>query len=595
VSCLRLRVIDTRYEIDSWLIGDPYRRGQQDDPLLRVQALGVPFVWPDEGTSDQAFCLWAGRIVHDGQLRDALAGTRYSFNVLVHGDDRAPAAAFLASCATLQVHHRAAPRQLLECLLSSQAALAHADNARRLESHAEEAALLATAKRALGAAHVVRICSREHAPAVAAALRRLIDNAPRLRERFNFSGVCLAIDDNYHLWDSGYVSIPCDFDLDALPGEVKRLLCPAEVSGAAEAAAGAPAAVEAPAGERAAADGAGVAGSAAPSMAAFGDEVAMAAAKVQAGGKGGAVAAPPVATDAVVAPEGGVGVAGSTGAPPRPPVHAGLADLGLSADDVVSAAVRSGRLAFESYISSRLQRHIVPAPPSGALRALPEVAAGGASGANGAAAASAALTAPAAPLATQRQEPARSMSDFKTQVQQLAAAVRKAKSKLEGTPGHDIDDSKQHGARQIEFELECGSPDSEHTWHAAPAAAHAFSGGGTGGADTPFVNPAMNSETLAAAASVLHHAHRLRVRCARPPAPPQPLAPTAARLTGAAPPRATWAPEARGRAPARGRSASIVARAAPRAVQQMPRPAAPRARSVGPRPPRAPLTGSMLR
>ena len=38
--------------------------------------------------------------------------------------------------------------------------------------------------------------------------------------------VCLAIDDNFHLWDSGYVSIPYDFDVKTVVKEVTRLLAP---------------------------------------------------------------------------------------------------------------------------------------------------------------------------------------------------------------------------------------------------------------------------------------------------------------------------------------------------------------------------------
>lgn len=38
--------------------------------------------------------------------------------------------------------------------------------------------------------------------------------------------VCLAIDDNFHLWDSGYVSIPYDFDVQTVVKEVTRLLAP---------------------------------------------------------------------------------------------------------------------------------------------------------------------------------------------------------------------------------------------------------------------------------------------------------------------------------------------------------------------------------
>jgi hypothetical protein len=38
--------------------------------------------------------------------------------------------------------------------------------------------------------------------------------------------VSLAIDDNFHLWDSGYISIPYDFDVKTVAKEVTRLLAP---------------------------------------------------------------------------------------------------------------------------------------------------------------------------------------------------------------------------------------------------------------------------------------------------------------------------------------------------------------------------------
>ena len=127
----------------------------------------------------------------------------------------------------MQVHSRTPPRQLLEFLLSDSAALASKTSTKRLEHSAAEDTLLAAARDALGARHVVRICSRDDDGAVAAALRRLIDNAATIRANLDLSGVCLAIDDNYHLWDSGYVSIPVNFDLSTMATEVTKLLAPA--------------------------------------------------------------------------------------------------------------------------------------------------------------------------------------------------------------------------------------------------------------------------------------------------------------------------------------------------------------------------------
>lgn len=128
--------------------------------------------------------------------------------------------------ACLQVHHHCSPRQLMELLLSNAAIAASSTSGERLETATAEQELLSSAKAALGARHVVRICARDKGERVTTALQRLIENAPVIKQRIDLRGVCLAIDDNYHLWDSGYVSIPYDFDIDSMAGEVTKLLAP---------------------------------------------------------------------------------------------------------------------------------------------------------------------------------------------------------------------------------------------------------------------------------------------------------------------------------------------------------------------------------
>lgn len=114
----------------------------------------------------------------------------------------------------------------MELLLSNAAIAASSTSGERLETASAEQELLSAAKVALGARHVVRICARDKSERVTTALQRLIENAPRIKQRIDLRGVCLAIDDNYHLWDSGYVSIPYDFDIDSMAGEVTKLLLP---------------------------------------------------------------------------------------------------------------------------------------------------------------------------------------------------------------------------------------------------------------------------------------------------------------------------------------------------------------------------------
>jgi hypothetical protein len=71
-----------------------------------MQALRVKFVWPDENCSSRDFCLWAGRVLRDKLLRHELSEAQFSFNLLVHSDDHAPAASFLPSSSTVQVSLR---------------------------------------------------------------------------------------------------------------------------------------------------------------------------------------------------------------------------------------------------------------------------------------------------------------------------------------------------------------------------------------------------------------------------------------------------------------------------------------------------------
>ena len=68
-----------------------------------VQGLHVKFVWPDENCSSREFCLWAGRVLKDKVIKHELAECKFSFNLLVHSDDQAPAASFLPSSSTVQV------------------------------------------------------------------------------------------------------------------------------------------------------------------------------------------------------------------------------------------------------------------------------------------------------------------------------------------------------------------------------------------------------------------------------------------------------------------------------------------------------------
>lgn len=56
------------------------------------------------------------------------------------------------------------------------------------------------------------------------ACQRLLDNCSAIRSCVDLSGVSIAIDDCYDLWDSGFISIPYDFAVEDLRPQLQRLL-----------------------------------------------------------------------------------------------------------------------------------------------------------------------------------------------------------------------------------------------------------------------------------------------------------------------------------------------------------------------------------
>lgn len=93
-----------------------------------------------------------------------------------------------------------------------------------LSSDDEEERVLDAARAALGAKHVIRVCSINEREAVIAAARRLIDDAPAIRERVDLSGASIAIDNCYQMWEAGFLSIPHDFQLQELQPRLKKML-----------------------------------------------------------------------------------------------------------------------------------------------------------------------------------------------------------------------------------------------------------------------------------------------------------------------------------------------------------------------------------
>ncbi|BDA42157.1 hypothetical protein COCOBI_03-0420 [Coccomyxa sp. Obi] len=202
-----------------------HRVRQLSPPLQAL--LGSENVWCDSRTEEgsQKFVLWAGCILERReQFERVLGGRKFAFSLLVHSDDSSPMVDFLATSSVLQVRSDCPPARLLE-FLAGEAGLAANEAAESVaSSKAEEEALLEQVRARLGAKHVICVCSTYDSASVMAAAQRLLDCADVLRGVVDLSGASIAIDDCYELWESGFISIPHNFQVKDLRPELRKLL-----------------------------------------------------------------------------------------------------------------------------------------------------------------------------------------------------------------------------------------------------------------------------------------------------------------------------------------------------------------------------------
>lgn len=204
------------------------RRSRELATALRA-ALAVENVWFDARSEDAArkFVLWVGAVLEKKEnLAVALLGRGYAFSVLVHSDDSSPLLDFIESSSVLQVRTDCPPKHLLAFMVSEAGELAHETATLVADTKAEEAAALEAVRDALGAKHVVRVCSSYDQHKVLEAAARLVEAAPSLRAAVDLSGISLAIDDCYDVWESGFISIPFDFSISDLQPQLQALLAP---------------------------------------------------------------------------------------------------------------------------------------------------------------------------------------------------------------------------------------------------------------------------------------------------------------------------------------------------------------------------------
>ncbi|PSC70243.1 hypothetical protein C2E20_6326 [Micractinium conductrix] len=209
-------------------LGSFWLTRSRDLSSVLQQLLGVEAVWCDTRTEDssQQFVLWTGAVLDQRDaFESSLQGRRFAFSLLAHSDQNSPMLDFLASSSVLQVRCDCPPQHLLDFLCSSAGLSANEAAAQVAGSREEEEALLESVREALGAKHVIRVCSSYEQDKVLGAARRLLEAAPAIRAAgVDLSGASLAIDDCYELWDSGFISIPHDFNMSDLQPKLIALL-----------------------------------------------------------------------------------------------------------------------------------------------------------------------------------------------------------------------------------------------------------------------------------------------------------------------------------------------------------------------------------
>jgi hypothetical protein len=216
------------------------RRSRELANSLRT-ILKVENVWFDARSEDAArkFVLWVGAVLEKKEkLIDSLFGRSYAFSILVHSDESSPLLDFIESSSVLQVRTDCPPKHLLAFMVSEAGELAHETATLVADTKVEEAAALEAVRDALGAKHVVRVCSSYDQHKVLEAAARLVEVAPSLRAAVDLSGISLAIDDCYDVWESGFISIPFDFSISDLQPQLQALLAPPQEPAAAAAVSG---------------------------------------------------------------------------------------------------------------------------------------------------------------------------------------------------------------------------------------------------------------------------------------------------------------------------------------------------------------------
>lgn len=191
--------------------------------------LGVDDVWfwSRSQSVNEEFLQWAHRVLeHRESCQAETEGRTHAFRLLVHADMSAPTLEYGDTYGALQVSTECEPQQLIDYLHGEAANAASATAAAQDKARGEEERLLESARVALGAQQIIRVCSQNEHPSVSRPLQQLIRSAAAVKQHVDLSGVTLAIDDCYDVWGSGIISIPWDFSVQDLKPQLLKLLGP---------------------------------------------------------------------------------------------------------------------------------------------------------------------------------------------------------------------------------------------------------------------------------------------------------------------------------------------------------------------------------
>eukprot|EP00210_Caulerpa_lentillifera_P000315 g308.t1 len=173
----------------------------------------------------QQFVLWAGCIMANReQIQRRLTNQALPLTLLIHSDKTAPMIDYSIASSTLHIRTDCTPLYLLNFVTSEECLNAGNEAQEMISEEAEEQRILEEARVALGAKHVIRICSVYERQKAIRAAERLIKNAEVIRQTVDLSEAGIAIDSNYQAWDSGFISIPYDYHLKELKPNLQKLI-----------------------------------------------------------------------------------------------------------------------------------------------------------------------------------------------------------------------------------------------------------------------------------------------------------------------------------------------------------------------------------